>query len=156
MKVSCSNVIFASFTFSGWISGTICFPSGDFSSLYVSSSFSLSVRASVVIADAETLKVKALFDVLWTLIVKYFFISFYFFKRNRTIRVYQTFRICVFESRYNFIPQSISNIIKPAPCCLGDAKYWLFSFQEVASIIGRAVFCRAIFVRLVRSILSSP
>ena len=32
--------------------------------LYVSSSLSLSVRASVVTADAETLKVKGLFDVL--------------------------------------------------------------------------------------------
>jgi len=64
VKVSCSNVIFAPLIFSGWISGTICLPSGDFSSLYVSSSLSLSVRASVVIADAETLKVKGLFDVL--------------------------------------------------------------------------------------------
>ena len=64
MKVSYSNVIFAPLIFSGWISGTICLPSGDFSSLYVSSSLSLSVRASVVIADAETLKVKGLFDVL--------------------------------------------------------------------------------------------
>ena len=35
-----------------------------FSSLYVSSSFSLSVRESVVTADAETLKVKGLLDVL--------------------------------------------------------------------------------------------
>ena len=35
-----------------------------FSSLYVSSSFSLSVRASVVTVDAETLKVKGLFEVL--------------------------------------------------------------------------------------------
>ena len=52
--------------------------------------------------------------------------------------------------------KALATLIKPAPCCLGDAKYWLFSFQEVASIIGRAVFCRAIFVRLVRSILSSP